>query len=572
MVKDETLSNSLLTIDDKEKVLYDQLYNKQEPTQSDKATNSFLNISSNDTPDYYTEYFKLQNIEKVIHHKVLQADMLKSNNVPHVNTFNQTKELKYQIHKLKPLEIKQKAKPPGLESNLDIVVKNPGIYPLSSIIKTHKNDDLDLFTNLPTPDMINFDIFSTYMSPSKDKNLHNLMKEQGFKYASSTSGISAALAHFFYKLTNFKNPHFYNLSQSFINQPLKFMMYQRKPTSIILERHTNNCYTVNKNSMFDNPNEIILLKMGKYMEKLFTTTTADFKKKYIKSQSSSLELGESEEDFFKFISYDQFLLRSQIDCQGKDANGKTIHYEIKTRAVAPIRYCIYEYQDYLDYEVEKLQGLHSSYEREYYDLIRGAFLKYYFQLKIGGMDGAFISYHNTQKIFGFEYIKLVDMERRLFGNSNFSDVIFKASIKLLQETLEVIIKDFNNEKLIIGIFANEWTGVLDILIEPIDKDTYSDFYTYNVEEIVDYYHLKGYRPKVYKYSVYVNSLLNNVVSTFSPIFFENNDTLNVRYFIQYEGLVSFDQYMKFVKEAYSYNNNINMEHEYTGSWSMTYEK
>jgi hypothetical protein len=539
------------------------------------GSNRFLDLPSNATPNYYSEYFKLQNVEKVVHSKQHPNEVVNKSGVPHVNTFGLTKELKYQLHELKPLELKQNAVPPGLESNLEIVVKNPGIYPLSSILKTHKDNDLDLFTNLPTPDMINFDIFSTYMSPSKDKNLHNMMKEQGFKYASSTSGISAALSHFFYKLTNFKNPHFYNLSQSYINQPLKFMMYQRKPSSIILEKHGNNCYTINKNSMFDNPNEIILLKMGKYMEKLFTSSTDDFKKKYIKSQSNSqLKLDDSsDEDYFKFISYDKFLLRSQIDCQGTDSSGKKIHYEIKTRAVAPIRYCIYEYQDYLDYEVDKLQGLHSSYEREFYDLIRGAFLKYYFQLKIGGMDGAFISYHNTQKIFGFEYIKLIDMERRLFGNSNFSDVIFKASIKLLQETLEVIIKDFSgNDKLIIGVFANEWTGVLDILVEPIEKDTYTDFYTYNVEEIVDYYHLKGYRPKVYKYSVYVNSLLNNVVSTFSPIFFENNDTLNVRYFIQYEGLVSFDQYMKFLKEAYSFNNNINVESEYAGSWSLVYEK
>jgi hypothetical protein len=271
------------------------------------------------------------------------------------------------------------------------------------------------------------------------------------------------------------------------------------------------------------------------------------------------------------MSYDKILLRSQIDCRG-ERDGKDIHFEIKTRAVAPIRYDIYQYQDYLDYEVNRLQGLHSSYEREFYDLIRGAFLKYYFQLKIGGMDGAFISYHNTEKIYGFEYIKLIDMEQRLFGNSKFSDIIFKASLKLLEEVLETIIKDFNNKKLIIGIFANEWSGLLDILVEPIEEDTYSDFMSHKVDEVIDYYHITGYRPKVYKYSVSVNSLLNNVVSTFSPIFYENNDTFNVRYNIQYQGLLPFDQYMKFIKEAYNYNNNINIETQYTGSWSLAYER
>lgn len=48
-------------------------------------------------------------------------------------------------------------------------------------------------------------------------------------------------------------------------------------------------------------------------------------------------------------------------------------------------------------------------------MIRGAFLKYYYQMKIGDMDGAFIGYHNTKKMFGFEYVKLSTMEKILFG-------------------------------------------------------------------------------------------------------------------------------------------------------------
>jgi hypothetical protein len=66
-----------------------------------------------------------------------------------------------------------------------------------------------------------------------------------------------------------------------------------------------------------------------------------------------------------------------------------------------LRYDLVNYIDYLDYDIHQYYGRHSSYEREYYDLIRGGFLKYIFQCKIGGMDGAFVAYHNTQKIFGF---------------------------------------------------------------------------------------------------------------------------------------------------------------------------
>jgi hypothetical protein len=51
-------------------------------------------------------------------------------------------------------------------------------------------------------------------------------------------------------------------------------------------------------------------------------------------------------------------------------------FELKTRATAPLRYDIGNYIDYLDYNIVKFKGQHSSFEREFYDLIRGGFLKY----------------------------------------------------------------------------------------------------------------------------------------------------------------------------------------------------
>ena len=88
-------------------------------------------------------------------------------------------------------------------------------------------------------------------------------------------------------------------------------------------------------------------------------------------------------------------LRSQIDARGYDEDGKPIVFELKTRATAPLRYDIVNYIDYLDYEIVKAKGLHSSFEREFYDLVRGGFLKYIMQMKIGQMQGAAIAYHNT---------------------------------------------------------------------------------------------------------------------------------------------------------------------------------
>ena len=66
-----------------------------------------------------------------------------------------------------------------------------------------------------------------------------------------------------------------------------------------------------------------------------------------------------------------------------------------------MRYDITNHMDYVDYNMNQLRGIHSSYEREFYDLVRGGFNKYIFQMKIGRMDGALVAYHNTQRIFGF---------------------------------------------------------------------------------------------------------------------------------------------------------------------------
>ena len=150
-------------------------------------------------------------------------------------------------------------------------------------------------------------------------------------------------------------------------------------------------------------------------------------------------------------------------------------FEIKTRAVSPIRYDVYNYIDYIDYEINKLKGLENSYEREFYDLIRGGFLKYLFQMKIGRMDGAFVAYHNTQSIFGFEYVKLEDIEKRIFGNCLLADIIFKACLKLLQESFLEILSNYNNKKLYLGIYANYHNDCIDIIVEMLFQFQFFQF-------------------------------------------------------------------------------------------------
>ena len=73
-----------------------------------------------------------------------------------------------------------------------------------------------------------------------------------------------------------------------------------------------------------------------------------------------------------------------------------------------------------------------SFEREYYDLIRSAFLKYSFQARIGNMDGVFVTYHNTAQIFGFQYVPLTEMDERLYGNKRAGQQIFERCLRMLE--------------------------------------------------------------------------------------------------------------------------------------------
>jgi hypothetical protein len=210
----------------------------------------------------------------------------------------------------------------------------------------------------------------------------------------STSTVSSILSHIYYGIANHKSPHFNNLSEAYDREALKFMISQRKPNTIFLTQvdRKKKLYSVDGDSGFIEPTNIVLLKMGKYMEKMLTTDMKYFNDHFVldlKTNKPKIPLSDKqiqdlrEEDYFRYMKSGKMFLRSQIDTKGVDGEGNDIVFELKTRATSVMRYEIGNYIDYLDYEVGKLKGQHSSYEREFYDLVRGGFLKYIMQMKIG---------------------------------------------------------------------------------------------------------------------------------------------------------------------------------------------
>jgi Mitochondrial protein Pet127 len=81
--------------------------------------------------------------------------------------------------------------------------------------------------------------------------------------------------------------------------------------------------------------------------------------------------------FFRVIFFqsDKFVLRSQLDCFNSRLPGTGV-FDIKTRAVMSIRHDVLNFEENSGYQIRSVRGFVESFEREYYDLIRSAFLKY----------------------------------------------------------------------------------------------------------------------------------------------------------------------------------------------------
>ncbi len=226
---------------------------------------------------------------------------LNQNLVVNVDNLNDSLKLEYEDQEFKRIRISQEGKAPTLMHDLMVVVNNPGIYKLESM-KEICPSNMEFLENLPDPDNINFENLENFVPSDKDANLGLLAKNNNLKYVSSTSGIGSLLNHLFYKLTNFKTPHFYNLSEAYEKEPLKFMLFQRKPTSIMLKKHPENYYSISGDKIFEHKNYTVLMMMGKYMEKMLTTEPNEFREKYMYNTSNlKNEPVEVDKDYYTFM-------------------------------------------------------------------------------------------------------------------------------------------------------------------------------------------------------------------------------------------------------------------------------
>lgn len=292
---------------------------------------------------------------------------------------------------------------------------------------------------MPVADF-DFNALKEYVTSSMDNSLRVLAHQQGKRYVGSTSSMTSVLAHFHFLLSQWRPINTSMLSKDFPAESQSFTELQRSPSAIFL-RWQNGSYAIDADKQFANAN--VLSMLGKSMEKLLTLETEDYER-YRKSNPNQVTKEESSApESYHYSTMGDFLMRSQLDAYDSRLPG-TGMFDLKTRAVVSVRMDVQNFEQGVGYQIKDRRGAYESYEREYYDMIRAAFLKYSMQVRMGRMDGIFVAFHNVERIFGFQYVSLNEMDSTIHGQHDtpVGDQEFALSLHLLNKILDRAIQKY----------------------------------------------------------------------------------------------------------------------------------
>ncbi|KAL2873908.1 hypothetical protein SGCOL_010879 [Colletotrichum sp. CLE4] len=343
------------------------------------------------------------------------------------------KRVKAESLHLVPIELPDAPEVPKLAYGLDRVLFNPGVYHMQDPRSRVFNFDPYLGDIMPINEF-DFDALQKYVTSSKDNTLISLAAKLGRKYTGSTSSMTQTLSHFHFLLSAWRPINPENMSRQFTPEYSSFTAISRAPAASFL--HFNEgVYAIDADKEYDSAS--ILSMLGKSMEKQLTLPKEEFEK-YRRANSDQItEEERNAAEAFHYTTMGDFLMRSQLDAYDPRLPGSGM-FDLKTRAVVSIRMDAQGFHKGLGYEIRRRYGQWESFEREYFDMIRSAFLKYSLQVRMGRMDGIFVAFHNTQRIFGFQYIPINEMDQAIHGSyaRNIGDNEFKLSLYLLNKVLD----------------------------------------------------------------------------------------------------------------------------------------
>jgi hypothetical protein len=375
--------------------------------------------------------------------------------------------------KITPLEIFQPSVP-GLQYGLDRVLFNSGVFQLQDPHSRVYNFDPYLQKIMPVVEF-DYNALKQYKTSSQDTALSTLAKENGKRYIGSTSSMTGTLGHFHYLISGFRPLNLKMLSRSFPDSMDSFTQINRAPNAIFLRKKDDGVYAIDVDKEYDGAN--VLMMLGKSMEKLLTLPKTDYERYRKENSHSVTEEERTAPEAYEYTTMGDFLMRSQLDAYDPRLPG-TGMFDLKTRAVVSVRMDAGNYEPMTGYEIKTLQGRFQSYEREYYDMMRSTMLKYMLQVRMGRMDGIFLAYHNVERIFGFQYIPLPEIDRAIHSQSDpcLGDQEFKVSLQLLNKALNAATAKFSDQSLRLHFEATqeEINGgsntVMWIYAEPMAED------------------------------------------------------------------------------------------------------
>ncbi|KXS20889.1 Pet127-domain-containing protein [Gonapodya prolifera JEL478] len=364
---------------------------------------------------------------------------------------------------------------PRLSMGLERVLFHSGVQVLQDPRSRVFNFDPSL-KRIPRIEEFDFSLLSPFVPPSQDEALHKYGNKCGARYVASTSSAGSALSQFVLSVTDHRDIDTSGMSMAFLGESRKHTRMIRAPCSVLLHWiPEEGIYAMDAEKPEDESlGDTTLSQLGNVLEKKLTLSKEEFAG-YLLTEGGAAKRPENSErtnDSFHYGKFGSFLLRSQIDCHHPSLPKGT--FDIKTRATQMIRMDPKNHMSNLGYKLQSHRGAYQSYEREYYDMIRGAGLKWSLQARIGAMDGIFVCHHNTDEIFGFQYIPLDTIDALLFGSSEIAEQSFLASLRMLEDCLSEVTAKLPQHTLRLTFRTREMPfprpQSLSIFVEAVESD------------------------------------------------------------------------------------------------------
>lgn len=363
------------------------------------------------------------------------------------------------IEEVKPLRRMDVA---TLAHGLDRVLFNPGVHWLRDERSGIYNFDPKI-RNLYDVDLFDYSALPPYLTSSIDEELAQLTRKHAKRYSGSTSSLTSLLSHIYFCISSWKHPPLTGFTEGFQNLPKGFSFGAMLPANIILRRFEDDAldgsqeksvrYAVDndKSGEGQENNNYVLTQLGKSVEKLLTSDMEEYEK-YLRINSHKLSKEEkTKKEAYYYSMSDKFMMRSQLDCSDDRLPRKT--FDLKTRAVIAVRQDRANWVESSGYMIRHNTGVQESFERELWDMSRGALLKYFFQARIGNMDGILVAYHSTSTVFGFQYLSREDLAQKIFSSEEMAEQAFRLSLGMLEKILDAATLYFPSETLRITMDA-----------------------------------------------------------------------------------------------------------------------